>query len=119
MACTDITEATVTMLGSVKHVSKNALKLTECVSAFLHFTLPDNQTYQRNMRKHSSSMRKLNVVYNDVMRMLLGLPRFQSASQTFMCCRVRDCRATIRNYIYKFIQRLDRPSKPTDTSSLC
>ena len=45
----------------------------------------------------SSSMRKLNVAYNDVMRMLLGLPRFQSASQMFMCCRVRDCRATIRN----------------------
>ena len=38
-----------------------------------------------NYSNSSSSMRKLKVAYNDVMRMLLGLPRFQSAIVKCLC----------------------------------
>ena len=54
---------------------------------------------------NKGSMRKVNITYNDVMRILLHLPRYQSASQMCMTCRVRDCWATFRNLIYMFVQR--------------
>ena len=57
-------------------------------------------------------IRKLYVAFNDVMRMLLNLPRYSSASLMFLNCRARDCRATIRNLIYRFIGRLGESENP-------
>ena len=54
------------------------------------------------------SIRKLNVAYNDIMRLLLRLPRYHSASQLFANVGVPAFQAVIRNLIFKFITRLDR-----------
>ena len=58
------------------------------------------------------TIRKLYVAFNDVMRMLLDFPRYSSASLMFLNCRARDCRATIRNLIYRFIGRLAESENP-------
>ena len=54
------------------------------------------------------SLRKLTVAYNDIMRLLLCLPRRHSASQMFVNINVPTCAAVIRNLIFKFIVRLEK-----------
>ena len=54
------------------------------------------------------TMKKLNVAYNDAMRMLLRVPRYMSASQMFAYMQVPACQAVIRNLVYKFMCRLDK-----------
>ena len=48
----------------------------------------------RNYRLYS--IRKLNVAYNDVMRLLLHLPRYHNASQMFANINVPAIQAVIR-----------------------
>ena len=54
------------------------------------------------------SMNKLRVAYNDIMRLLLKLPRWHSASQIFANVNVPACQDVIRNLIFKFMCRLDK-----------
>ncbi len=54
------------------------------------------------------SIRKLNVAYNDIMRLLLHLPRHHSASQLFANVNVPGFYAVIRNLMLKFITRLNK-----------
>jgi hypothetical protein len=54
------------------------------------------------------SIRKLNVAYNDIMRLLLRLPRYHSASQLFANIGVPNFQAVIRNLIFKFFTRLNK-----------
>ncbi len=54
------------------------------------------------------SIRKLNVAYNDIMRLLLCLPRYHSASQLFANIGVPAFQAVIRNLVFIFITRLDK-----------
>ena len=54
------------------------------------------------------SIRKLNVAYNDVIRLLLHLSRYQSASQLFANINVLAFQAVVRNSIFAFITRLDK-----------
>ncbi len=54
------------------------------------------------------SIRKLNVAYNDIIRILLHLPRYHSASQLFANIGVPAFLTVIRNLIFKFITRLDK-----------
>ena len=54
------------------------------------------------------SIRRLNVAYNDIMRLLLRLPRYHSASQMFANINVPAFQAVVRNLIFKFICRLDK-----------
>ena len=54
-----------------------------------------------------TSMNKLNVAFNDALRMLLRVPRFLSGSQMFSELHIPNCAAVIRNLMYKFIVRLD------------
>ncbi len=49
------------------------------------------------------SIRKLNVSYNDIMRLLLCLPRHHSASQLFANIGVPAFQAVLRNLVFKFI----------------
>ncbi len=51
-------------------------------------------------------MNRLTVAYNDVMRMLLRIPRYMSGSQMFAELPVPACQAVCRNLMFKFI--LDR-----------
>ncbi len=54
------------------------------------------------------SIRKLNVAYNDIMRILLCLPRYHSASQLFANIGVPAFQAVLRNLVFKFVTRLDK-----------
>lgn len=54
-----------------------------------------------------SSMQKLQVAYNDAMRILLKVPRGGSASQMFVSVGVTTLKALLRNLMFKFMQRLD------------
>ena len=54
------------------------------------------------------SLRKLTVTYNDVMRLLLCLPKWHSASQMFVNINVPTCQAVIRNLVYKFMNQLEK-----------
>ena len=53
------------------------------------------------------SFHRLNVAYNDVLRRLLRRPRCCSASGLFAECRIPNCKAVIRNLIFRFMTRLD------------
>lgn len=57
-----------------------------------------------------SSMQKLQVAYNDALRILLKVPRGGSASQMFVSVGVSTLHALLRNLMYKFTQRLDDSS---------
>ena len=54
-----------------------------------------------------SSFHRLNVAYNNILRRLLRRPRFCSASGVFVECRIPNCKAVIRNLIFRFMTRLD------------
>ena len=54
-----------------------------------------------------ASFHRLNVAYNNILRRLLRRPRFCSASGLFVECRIPNCKAVIRNLIFKFMIRLD------------
>ena len=53
------------------------------------------------------TMRKLQVAYNDCLRILLNKPRSSSASKLFCDSGVRTLHALLRNLMYKFMCRLD------------
>ena len=54
-----------------------------------------------------ASMYKLQVAYNDCMRILLKKPRWSSASELFCSVRVYTFHALLRNLMYKFMCRLN------------
>jgi len=58
-----------------------------------------------NYRK--ASLRKLQVAYNDAMRILLKRPRWSSASEMFVAAGVNTLQAVLRNLMYKCICRLN------------
>ena len=55
-----------------------------------------------------ASIRKLYVAYNNIFRMLFGLPRDCSASNMFVQNGVNNCPAIIRNLVFKFMLRVDK-----------
>ncbi len=54
------------------------------------------------------SMQRLKVAYNDAMRMLLHVPRWQSASQLFVSTSVPTCEALLRQLMFSFMRRLNK-----------
>ena len=54
-----------------------------------------------------ASLKKLQVAYNDCLRILLRKPRWCSASEMFCNARVNTFHALLRNLMYKFICRLN------------
>ena len=53
------------------------------------------------------NLKKINVAYNDIMRLLLRLPRYHSASHLFANVNVSSFHACLRRLVYSFICRLD------------
>ena len=51
---------------------------------------------------------KLKVAYNDAMRILLRVPRHLSGSGMFAELQVPTCQGVIRNFIFKFICRIEK-----------
>jgi hypothetical protein len=58
------------------------------------------------------SLKKLKVAYNDIMCMLLRLPRWHSASEMFVNLNVLTCQALVRNLIFKVSLREIRKCYP-------
>lgn len=54
-----------------------------------------------------SKYRKLQVAYNDALRILLKVPRWTSASQLFVQNNVPTLNAVIRNFVFTFMKRLE------------
>ena len=61
-----------------------------------------------NFTQAAMPMRKINVAYNNVFRMIMQLPRYCSASNMFAMCNVPSCQAVMRNLVYRFTIRVDR-----------
>ncbi|KAK7933294.1 hypothetical protein WMY93_004190 [Mugilogobius chulae] len=64
--------------------------------------------YTAHLWRHyrRSSLHRLNVAYNDGLRMLLRVPRWSSASQMFVNSGVPTCPAVLRRLMYSCMQRL-------------
>ena len=54
----------------------------------------------------SRTMNRLKVAYNDSLRMVLGIPRYCSASEMFAYTDVPSCQCVIRLNIYSFMKRI-------------
>ena len=52
-------------------------------------------------------MNRLNVANNDSLRMVLGIPRYYSASEMFAYTNMPSCQCVIRVNIYGFMTRID------------
>ncbi len=80
------------------------------VSLFRTFCTP-LYTAQLWWNHFDYSLNKLKVAYNDIMHMLLRLPRscrWHSASEIFVNVNVPTCQALVRNLIFKFMVRLEK-----------
>ena len=56
-----------------------------------------------------TAIRKINVAYNNVFRMIMKLPRHSCASNNmFAMCTLPSCPAVIRTSVYRFTIRVDR-----------
>ncbi len=77
------------------------------VSLFRTFCTP-LYTAQLWWNHFDYSLNKLKVAYNDIMRMLLRLPRWHSASEIFVNINVPTCQALVTNVIFKFMVRLEK-----------
>lgn len=58
-------------------------------------------------RYSKAKMHKLQVAYNDALRILLKVPRWTSASQLFVLHNVPTLNAVIRNVVHKFLMRME------------
>jgi len=54
-----------------------------------------------------ASLRRLQVAYNDAMRILLKRPSWTSAREIFVAAGVNTFKAVLRNLMFKFICRVD------------
>ena len=54
----------------------------------------------------SRTMNRLKVAYNDWLRMVLGIPRYCSASEMFAYTNVPSCQCGIRLNMYSFMKRI-------------
>ena len=54
-----------------------------------------------------ASLQRLQVAYNDALRILLKRPRWTSASELFVSSGVNTLQAVLRNVMYRFICRLN------------
>ena len=88
-----------------------ARKFSQCstkvkVSLFKTYCTPLYTAHLWSSYK-KSSLQRLQVAYNDAMRILLKKPRGGSASQMFVTVGVRTFKALLRHLMFKFMERLD------------
>ena len=58
-------------------------------------------------RYRAKSLHRLNVAYNDALRLLMRVPRWHSASQLFVSLGLPTFKALLRNLMYRFMCRLN------------
>ena len=59
------------------------------------------------VRYKAKSMQRLNVAYNDALRLFMRVPRWHSASQLFVSLGLPTFKALLRNLMYRFMCRLN------------
>ena len=52
-----------------------------------------------------TAMRKLRIVYNNSLRKLLGIPKYNSASEMFVQLNIKSFGELLRKYVFSFIDR--------------
>ena len=63
------------------------------------------------------SICKLQITYHNILKMNIGLSKFESTSATCAITNTQCCQSVIRNLVYKFLYRLDK-SKNTIVKAL-
>ena len=63
------------------------------------------------------SICKLQITYHNILKMNIGLSKFESTSATCAITNTQCCQSVIRNLVYKFVCRLDK-SKNTIVKAL-
>ena len=63
------------------------------------------------------SICKLQITYHNILKMNIGLSKFESTSATCAITNTQCCQSVIRNRVYKFVCRLDK-SKNTIVKAL-
>ena len=58
------------------------------------------------------SMCKLQITYHNILKMNIGLSKFESTSATCAITNTQCCQSLIRNLVYKFVRRLDKYKIP-------
>ena len=53
-----------------------------------------------------TAMRKLRIAYNNSLRRLLGIPKYNSASEMFVQLNIKSFGELLRKYLFCFINRL-------------
>ena len=53
-----------------------------------------------------TAMRKLRIAYNNSIRMLLGIPKYNSASEMFVQLNIKSVGELLRKFVFCFINRL-------------
>ena len=53
-----------------------------------------------------TAMRKLRIAYNNSLRRLLGIPKYNSASEMFVQLNIKSFGEKLRKYVFCFINRL-------------
>ena len=53
-----------------------------------------------------TAMRKLRISYNNSLRRLLGIPKYNSASEMFVQLNIKSFGELLRKYVFCFINRL-------------
>ena len=74
----------------------------QCSEAYTIITLVRSMTVTHLSR----TMNRLKVAYNDWHRMVLGIPRYCSASEMFAYTNVPSCQRGIRLNMYSFMKRI-------------
>ena len=54
------------------------------------------------------SICKLQITYHNILKMNIGLSKFESTSATCAITNTQCCQSVIRNRVYKFVCRLDK-----------
>ncbi len=88
------------------------------LSLFRPFCTP-RYTAQLWWNHFDYSLKKLKVACNDIMHMLLRLPRWHSASEIFVNINVPTCQALVRNLIFKFMGRLEKSTNVIIRGLVC
>ena len=66
-----------------------------------------------------TAMRKLRISYNNSLRRLLNIPKYNSASEMFVNLNIKSFGELIRNYVHSFMNRHVQCSKNLLLSSIC
>ena len=112
MICTkncdiDLTRQTRNLYANINIVSRKFAKCSPDVKCTLFKSLCSNM-YCSTMWYNGTvtAMRKLRIAYNNSLRRLLGIPKYNSASEMFVQLNIKSFGKVLKKYVFCFINRL-------------